>query len=191
MKNIIIFASGSGTNAENIIRFFQSFDNIKITYVVSNRPDAMALKRAEKLNVGTKIFSKDDFYGNNRAFNFLLREQPDMIVLAGFLLLVPADIIKAFPRRIINIHPALLPKFGGKGMYGGNVHHAVIEQKETESGITIHYVNEKYDDGDIIFQAACPVLPNDTCETLAARIHELEYVHFPKVIQGIVENIIV
>ena len=188
MKNIVVFASGSGSNAENIIRFFEISNFAKVTCVVSNRADAYVLERAKNLNVNIKYLNKDAFYNTNEAFDFISALNPDLIVLAGFLLLVPSNIISAFPKRIINIHPALLPKYGGKGMYGDKVHNAVIENKEHESGITIHYVNEKYDEGDIIFQKSCPVFADDNAESLAKRIHQLEYEFFPKVIQMVIEK---
>jgi phosphoribosylglycinamide formyltransferase-1 len=187
MKNIIIFASGSGTNAEKIINYFNLSNFAKVSYVVSNKSDAYVLKRAELLNVNTIFFQKKDFY-ESKVLNFLLNAKPDLIVLSGFLLLLPANIVSAFPKRIINIHPALLPKYGGKGMYGDNVHKSAIENHDLESGITIHYVNEKYDEGDIIFQKNCPVFSNDTLETLAARIHALEYEFFSKIIEKVLKN---
>lgn len=182
MKNIIVFASGSGSNAENIIRVVNANGGAKVSWVASNRPDAYVLKRAEVLKVNTLIFDKNAFYNTDEVLNFLIDCQPDLIVLAGFLWLVPTKIVKIFQRRIINIHPALLPKYGGKGMFGEHVHQAVINNKESESGITIHYVNEKYDEGDVIFQAKCGIEPNDDASTLAARIHDLEFEHFPKVV---------
>lgn len=187
MKNVVILASGSGTNAENIIRFFENSKISRISWLLSNNPQALALDKAKALGVNTMVFTRDDFYVNGRVLSFLQGEQPDLIVLAGFLWLVPSDVVKAFPGRIINIHPALLPNYGGKGMYGDKVHKAVIDNKEKQSGITIHYVNEKYDDGDIIFQASCSVNPDDTPETLALKIHALEYEHFPKVILRLLE----
>ena len=189
MINIIVFASGSGTNAENIIKYFEMSNFAKVTYIVSNRDDAYVLKRTQNLNINTKILNKNAFYNTNEAFDFITTLNPDLIVLAGFLLLVPSSIISAFPNRIINIHPALLPKYGGKGMYGDKVHNAVIANKEHESGITIHYINEKYDEGDIIFQKCCPVFSDDNVESLAKRIHQLEYEYYPKVIQSVLERI--
>ena len=186
MKNIIVFASGSGTNAEKIIRHFNFSNFAKVSYIASNKPDAFVLRRAEMLNVKTLTFNKNDLYTYNKVLDFLLNENPDIIVLSGFLLLMPSNIISAFPKRIINIHPALLPEYGGKGMYGDNVHKAVLADKKNESGITIHYVNEKYDDGDIIFQKSCPVYPDDTVSSLAEKIHALEYEFFPKVIESLI-----
>lgn len=182
MKNIIIFASGSGSNAENIIRVINANGGAKVSYVVSNNPDAYVLKRVESLNVKTLVFDRNAFYHTNEVLNFLTTCQPDLIILAGFLWLVPSKIVKAFPNRIINIHPALLPKYGGKGMYGEHVHKAVIENKELESGITIHYVNEAYDEGDIIHQAKCEIASGDDALSLAQKVHKLEYEHFPAVI---------
>lgn len=182
-KGIVILASGSGTNAEAIARYFEPGANAKVSLILSNRCDAYVLVRAKKLNIPALCFSRADFYETDLVLNRLEAENPALIVLAGFLLLMPDNIIRNFPKRIINIHPALLPKYGGKGMYGSNVHEAVIAAREKESGISIHYVNEKYDEGDIIFQARCPILPNDTAETLAQRIHALEHKHYPEVIE--------
>ena len=188
MKKILIFASGSGTNAQNIIEYFNRLVEIKVSLVFSNKKEAKVLERAKKLGVETVVFSRDDLYNNNRVMNLIEKEQPDLIVLAGFLWLIPTSIIKNYPDKIVNIHPALLPKYGGKGMYGMNVHRAVIENNEVESGITIHYVNEKYDEGDIIFQASCLVESNDTPELLAQRIHTLEHQHFPAVIEKLINS---
>ena len=188
MKKIIIFASGTGTNTENLISFFNTSNVAKVALVVSNNAAAKVLEKSKLLNVKTLTFDKKDFYESNNVLNCLLSENPDLIVLSGFLLLMPANIVSAFPQRIINIHPALLPKYGGKGMYGENVHKAVIYNKEQESGITIHYINDKYDEGDIIFQKKCPVFEHDTVATLAKRVHLLEYEYFPKVVQDILVN---
>jgi len=188
MKNIVILASGSGSNAENIIKFFKDSTNIRVSYLLSNNREAFALKRAEMLSVDTKVFSRADFYDNGKVLDFLLGCQPDLIVLAGFLWLIPQDIVKAFPNRIVNIHPALLPKYGGKGMYGSNVHRAVLNNGEKESGITIHYVNENYDEGSSIFQATCSIEAGDNLDDLTSKIHSLEHAHFPKVIQKLLLN---
>ncbi|MGQ1889111.1 phosphoribosylglycinamide formyltransferase [Thermophagus sp. OGC60D27] len=182
MNNIVLFASGSGTNAENIALFFKDHPDTEVSYILSNRPDAGVLERAKKLNIKTKVFNRDDFFSTCRIHDFLISASPDLIVLAGFLWLVPSNIVEAFPRRIVNIHPALLPNYGGKGMYGHHVHEAVLRNGEKESGITIHYVNDRYDDGDIIFQAHCPIEADDSPESLASRIHQLEYEHYPRVI---------
>lgn len=183
MKNLVIFASGSGSNAENIIRYFAEKPGFCVKKIYCNVPDAYVLERAKKYNVPTQVFNRAEFRNPDIILRQLQEEGTDFIILAGFLWLVPACITSAYPNRIVNIHPALLPAYGGKGMYGHHVHEAVLAAGEKESGITIHYVNEHYDSGDIIFQATCPVLPDDTPDTLAARVHELEYAHFPRVIE--------
>lgn len=187
-KKIVIFASGSGTNAENIIKYFQKSKNIEVVAVLSNRRSAGALKKAHDLNVKALLFDKEALYHTNDVLNILKDIDPDLIVLAGFLWLFPSNIIHEFPDKIINIHPALLPKYGGKGMYGSKVHETIIKDKEKESGITIHYVNEKYDEGNTIFQATTGIEHHDTAESLAGKIHELEYRHFPEVIQQLLEK---
>ncbi len=181
--NVAIFASGSGSNAENIIRYFKDTD-IHF-FIVSNKPEAFVHQRAEKLGVPSVSFSAGQFRETDDVLNFLLEKNIDFIILAGFLLKIPGNIISAFPNKIINIHPALLPKVGGKGMYGSHVHEAVVAAGEKESGITVHYVNAHYDEGEIIFQAKCEVLPTDSADDVAEKIHALEYLHFPKVIAGI------
>jgi len=181
MKRIAIFASGSGTNAQRIIEYFSGSKEIVVDSLWSNNENAYALIRAEKLGVETFTFDSDEFYRSNDILDKLYDHRIDMIVLAGFLWLVPRSLTELF--TVINIHPALLPKYGGKGMFGTNVHKAVLAAKEKESGITIHHVNQNYDQGDIILQEKCPVVAGDTPETLAARIHELEYLHYPKVIE--------
>lgn len=182
--NIAIFASGSGTNAENIIKYFINNPTINIKRVFSNNINAGVLTKAQVLNVPVKTFSRDEFM-SGEVVSLLKEENISYIVLAGFLWLVPKNFISSYPNRIINIHPALLPQYGGKGMYGMNVHAAVISNKEKESGITIHFVNEEYDKGDIIFQAKCIVEDTDTPESLAQKIHELEYEFFPKIVEQI------
>jgi phosphoribosylglycinamide formyltransferase-1 len=186
MKNIAIFASGSGTNTENIIKYFSNSNSAKVTLVLSNKRDAFVLERAAKFGIPSVFFDRDQFYSSRIVSDHLKNNNIHFIVLAGFLWLVPSFILSTYQRRIINIHPALLPSYGGKGMFGEKVHMAVISNGEKESGITIHYVNEHYDDGDIIFQARCRVLPGDTPDSLAHRIHELEYKHFPAVIERLV-----
>jgi phosphoribosylglycinamide formyltransferase-1 len=189
MRNIAIFASGSGTNAENIIKYFSNKKGAKVALVLSNKREAMVLKRAAESNVPSVFFERDDFYVNGRVLNDLALYEIDFIVLAGFLWLVPEDMVRKYAGRMINIHPALLPEYGGKGMYGDKVHNAVISNGERESGITIHYVNRVYDDGDIIFQARCKVDAADTPSTLASKVHELEYLHFPRVIEELVSRL--
>lgn len=183
MKRIAIFASGSGTNAQKIIEYFSTSKEIVVDSLWSNNENAYALIRAEKLGIETFTFESDEFYRSNEILDRLYDHRIDMIVLAGFLWLVPRNLTELF--TVINIHPALLPKYGGKGMFGVNVHKAVLASKDKESGITIHQVNQDYDNGRIIFQATCPILPKDTPETLAARIHELEYQHYPRVIEEV------
>ena len=181
MKRIAIFASGSGTNAQRIIEYFSTSKEVVVDSLWSNNENAYALIRAEKLGIETFTFDSDEFYRSNEILDSLYDRRIDMIVLAGFLWLVTRSLTELF--TVVNIHPALLPKYGGKGMYGTNVHKVVLASKDKESGITIHHVNQNYDEGDIIFQATCPILPNDTPDTLAARIHELEYQHYPRVIE--------
>lgn len=186
-KNIIVFASGSGSNAQRIFEYFQSFENINIASIYSNNPNAFVIERAKKMKIPCRIISKVELH-NGVILSELMQLNPSIIVLAGFLCLVPKEIIQAFPHKIINIHPALLPKYGGKGMYGEIVHQSVIANQEKESGITIHFVNEKYDEGDVIFQAQCEISENDTPETLANKIHQLEYIHFPEVIERLLKE---
>jgi phosphoribosylglycinamide formyltransferase-1 len=186
MKNIAIFASGSGSNAENIVRYFKDKENLNIKCICSNRSDALVLERAKNLDIPTLVFSRDEFYSTDKILNYLRENQIDLIVLAGFLWLIPDNLIHNF--MIINIHPALLPKYGGKGMYGMKVHEAVVANRETESGITIHYVNEQYDAGQIIFQAKCRISEEDTPDDVARKVHQLEYEHFPKVIEALLSG---
>ncbi|MDO8927853.1 MAG: phosphoribosylglycinamide formyltransferase [Bacteroidota bacterium] len=186
MKRIAIFASGAGTNAQKIIEHFLNSKEIVVDSLWSNDENAYALIRAEKLGIETFTFDSDEFYRSNEILDRLYDHRIDMIVLAGFLWLVPRNLTELF--TVINIHPALLPKYGGKGMYGMNVHKSVLASKDKESGITIHRVNQDYDKGKIIFQATCPILPKDTPETLAARIHELEHENYPRVIEEILLN---
>lgn len=182
-KKVVLFASGSGSNVENIVNFFASEPEVSFPLVLCNKKDAFVFERAKKLGLESRYFTKEEFSNQDVVLNILKEINPDLIVLAGFLWLVPSKFVDAFPNKIINIHPALLPKFGGKGMYGMNVHEAVVANKETETGITIHYVNEKYDEGAPILQTTCPVLSTDTADDVAHKIHALEYEHFPKVIK--------
>jgi phosphoribosylglycinamide formyltransferase-1 len=183
VKKIVLFASGSGTNAENIIHYFSDNKLITIDSLWSNKPDAYALKRAEKLGVDTFVFSRNELNETEKIVEILKKREIDLIVLAGFLWLIPENLIRNF--AIINIHPALLPKYGGRGMYGMKVHRTVVENHEKESGITIHFVNPVYDDGEIIFQARCPISPDDTPEDVAQKVHQLEYRHYPEVIEKV------
>ena len=182
MKRIALFASGSGTNVENIANYFIDNTEIEIALVLSNKRNAFVLQRAKNMNIPSIIFNREQFKDTNDIVNVLKDNNIDLVVLAGFLWLIPTNLIKAFPNKIINIHPALLPKYGGKGMYGDIVHESVVANNEKESGITIHFVNEKYDEGNIIFQAKCEVLSSDTADDVANKVHALEYKHFPKVI---------
>ena len=183
MKRIVIFASGSGSNAENLIKFFHNSDKASVIQVLTNNPHAKVLDRCKKLNISALSFNRIAFSETEDVLNILKTSQPDLIVLAGFLWKFPAFILKEFENKVINIHPALLPKYGGKGMYGMHVHDAVVANKETETGITIHFVNENYDEGAIIFQAKCNVLPTDSAEDVAEKIHLLEMEHFPKMVE--------
>ncbi|WP_104735192.1 phosphoribosylglycinamide formyltransferase [Hanstruepera ponticola] len=187
MKRIVIFASGSGTNAENLIKFFHNREQASVIQVLTNNPHAKVLDRAKKLGVSALSFNKIAFTETDDVLHLLKSVNPDLIVLAGFLWKFPEKILEVFPNKVINIHPALLPKYGGKGMYGKYVHEAVVTNKETETGITIHYVNEHYDEGAIIFQARCEVTPTDTAEDVARKIHELEMTHFPKVVDDLLK----
>ena len=188
MKRIVIFASGNGSNAENLIKFFHNSDSASVIQVLSNNPYAKVLDRAKNLNISALSFNKIAFTETNDVLNLLKSTRPDLIILAGFLWKFPEHILKEFPNMVINIHPALLPKFGGKGMFGMNVHKAVVSQKETETGITIHYVNENYDEGAIVFQAKCNVLPTDDADDVAKKIQKLEMEHFPKVVEKLLND---
>jgi phosphoribosylglycinamide formyltransferase-1 len=179
---LAIFASGSGSNAEEIMKHFQHRNDVQVVLLLSNNAQAFALERARKFGVAAKVFNRAQFRESDEVVAWLREANVTHVVLAGFLWLMPAHLIQAFPGKIINIHPALLPKFGGKGMYGMKVHEAVKAADEKETGITIHEVNEHYDEGRIIFQASCPVAPTDTPADIAQKIHQLEYAHFPRVI---------
>ncbi len=187
MKRIVIFASGSGTNAENLIKYFRNSDNASVIQVLTNNPHAKVLDRCKTLQVSALSFNTIALTKTNDVLNILKASNPDLIVLAGFLWKFPEFILDEFPNKVINVHPALLPKYGGKGMYGMHVHEAVVANKETETGITIHYVNEHYDEGAIIFQAKCEVAPTDTAADVAAKIHDLEMEHFPKVVEELLK----
>ncbi len=186
MKNIAIFASGSGTNAQKIMEHFENRDDVKVRLVLVNNPEAGVIQRADKFNVPVVKFNRQQFSKSNDVVDILVNYQIDLVVLAGFLWLVPQNMVAAFPNKIVNIHPALLPNYGGKGMYGDNVHKAVIAAHEKESGITIHYVNEHYDEGAIIAQYTCEINPGDTSDDLASKIHKLEHRYFPQVIEDVI-----
>jgi len=187
-KNIAIFASGEGTNAQRIIDYFKNSEKVNVTLVVSNKETANVLNRAKAASIETYLLNKSNFLESDSTIQFLKSKNIDLIVLAGFLWMIPENLVKAFPNKIINIHPALLPKFGGKGMYGMNVHRAVIEAKEKQSGISIHFVNEHYDEGEIISQHTCAISENDSPESLAGKIHDLEYEFFPKAIEKVLST---
>jgi phosphoribosylglycinamide formyltransferase-1 len=178
MFRLAIFASGEGTNAQKFIDYYRDRKDITVSLILSNKQEAGVIKRAHQAGIPTLLVDKETFYKSDHILEELLKKV-DFIVLAGFLWMVPDNIIKAFSGKMVNIHPSLLPKYGGKGMYGSKVHEAVIANRETESGISIHYVNDKYDEGKVIFQAKCPVDASDTAETLARKIHELEYKYYP------------
>lgn len=186
MKKIIVFASGSGTNAENIIKYFKSGSVGEVVGVFTNNANAKVIERAKNNDVPVEVFTKAELYESDLVQK-IHAIQPDLIVLAGFLLKFPDALITAYPDKIINIHPALLPKYGGKGMYGMHVHKAIVENKEKETGITIHYVNENYDEGATIFQKQVTVLGTDTPEVVAEKIHELEQKYFPMIIEDLLK----
>lgn len=188
MKKIAVFASGSGTNAQNIAEYFLSAGDITVSLILANNPDAFVLERAKKLGIPSVIFTRKEFYESEFILDILKKNKIDFIVLAGFLWLIPDYILKAYSRKIINIHPALLPKYGGKGMYGEKVHQAVIQAGDKQTGITIHFVNDHYDEGEIIFQDSFDILPDDTAESIAYKVHKLEYKHFPRVIEATVRK---
>ncbi len=183
MKKIAIFASGSGTNMQNIAAHFETHPDIQVSLVVCNKVGAGVIQHAKAFNIPVVMISRDALYNTSDLITLLKNMHIDLLVLAGFLWLIPANLIAAFPNKIINIHPALLPKFGGKGMYGSKVHQAVIDAGEKRSGITIHYVNEKYDEGAVIFQAGLDVAAEETADSLASKIHALEYAHYPVMIE--------
>lgn len=188
MKNVAIFASGSGTNAENIARYFSKSETVKVAVVLSNNENVGVHARVNNLGIPSFVFSRDEFVCGTAILEKLAEYQIDLVVLAGFMNKISDALLKAYPGKIINIHPALLPKHGGKGMFGMHVHEAVVAAGDKESGITIHYINENYDEGDIIFQASCPISPSDTADEVATKVHALEYAHYPHVIDEILED---
>lgn len=189
MKRIVLFASGSGSNVENIANYFKGRSDVEIVAVYCNNSKAYVLERCKKLDIPSRLFGRKEFYESDVIVNELLHQKVDLIVLAGFLWLIPQDLVKAFPNRMINVHPALLPLYGGKGMYGHYVHEAVVANKDKESGITIHFVNEHYDEGKVIFQGRCTLEPTDTAEEVAKKVHQLEYEHFPAVIDQVLQSL--
>lgn len=189
MKRIAIFASGSGSNAQRIVEYFEDSNEIEVSLILTNNENAYVLERASALEVPAYVFDREMFYNSNQVCDILKKIGIDYIVLAGFLWLIPDNILEGWPNHIVNIHPALLPKFGGKGMYGDKVHNAVIEAGEKETGITIHYVNEKYDEGAVIFQESFDISPDDTPDSIAEKIHVLEHEHFPVVIDDLLKRV--
>lgn len=195
MKRIVIFASGSGSNAEKIVHYFANKSDVDVALIASNNPKAGIIERAHRgfdrrLHIPVLLFDRSTFYDTDKITQLLINQNVDLIVLAGFMWLIPGDLVRAFPHKIVNIHPALLPKFGGKGMYGHFVHKAVVAAGETESGITIHYVNERYDEGQLIFQARCAVSPTDTPEDVAHNVQLLEHLHYPRVVADVLARMI-
>ncbi len=188
MKHIVLFASGSGSNVENIVRYFQNDPEVSIDCVFTNNRDAKVLDRCNSLKISSLCFNKTAFYGSDCVLSILRALNPDLIILAGFLWKIPENLIRNFQKKIINIHPALLPKYGGKGMYGMHVHLAVKENNEKETGITVHYVDENYDEGTIIRQIKTKILPHETVEQIEERIHQLEQGHFPRIIDDILHG---
>jgi len=185
MKRMVIFASGDGTNAENIIRYFHDNEMVEVVSVYSENASARVHHRAKRLGIPSITFPKESLSGGTSVLKKLAEDGADFIVLAGFLKKIPDAILRAYPKKILNIHPALLPKHGGKGMYGMRVHQAVVAAGDTESGITIHFINDRYDEGQVVFQARCPVAPTDTPEDVATKVHALEYAHYPAVLERV------
>jgi phosphoribosylglycinamide formyltransferase-1 len=188
-KKLAIFASGSGSNAENICNYFADSSDIEVVLICTNRRDAFIVKRANKLNIPVYIFSKSELNNFVDLHKKLQNIEVDVIILAGFLLKLPTIMVDSYPNRIINIHPSLLPKYGGKGMYGSNIHKAVIKNKELESGISIHFVNHNYDEGKIILQKKCSISANESVETLIHKIHKLEHNYFPVAIEKTIKKL--
>ena len=188
-KKLAIFASGSGSNAENICNYFAESSDIKVVLICTNKQDALVVKRANKLNIPVYIFSKSELNNFVDLHKKLQNIEVDVIILAGFLLKLPTIMVDSYPNRIINIHPSLLPKYGGKGMYGSNIHRAVIKNKELESGISIHFVNQNYDEGKIILQKKCSISANESVETLIHKIHKLEHNYFPVAIEKTIKKL--
>lgn len=188
-KRIAIFASGSGSNAQKLMEHFKSNPEVEIALVLTNNPDAYVLQRADNFEIPSHIFDRNEFYQTDNIIDLLKNLDIDLIVLAGFLWLIPKNLINDYPGRIVNIHPAILPKFGGKGMYGDNVHNAVMAAKETEGGITIHYVDENYDEGEYIYQAKYRIDKDDNLEMIKFKGQQLEHQHYPRIIDGIIKKI--
>lgn len=189
MKRIAIFASGSGSNAQRIMEHFKRNKEMEVALVLCNKPDAYVLQRADNFEVPTHVFTKEELLHTNSIDNLLKNLEIDLIVLAGFMWLLPERFIQKYPKRIVNIHPALLPNYGGEGMYGKKVHEAVLKAKDTETGITIHFVNENFDEGEIIYQSKCVIEKTDDVEKLAYKVHQLEHIHYPKIIEDLLKKL--
>jgi phosphoribosylglycinamide formyltransferase-1 len=189
LKRIAIFASGSGSNAQRIMEHFKRNKEMEVALVLCNKPDAYVLQRADNFEVPTHVFTKEELYHTNSIDNLLKNLEIDLIVLAGFMWLIPERLIHAYPKRMVNIHPALLPKFGGEGMYGQKVHEAVLQSGDAETGISVHYINKNFDEGEIIYQSRCPVDKNDDAEKLAYKVHQLEHLHYPKIIEELLKKL--
>ena len=187
-KRIAIFASGSGSNAQKIMEHFKRSNDVEVSLILTNNSDAFVLQRADNFEIPSHIFGKKEFYESDKIVNLIKNLNIDLIVLAGFLWLVPQNLLKSFPNKIINIHPALLPKYGGKGMYGDRVHLSVLESKESESGITIHFVNSEFDEGEIIHQSKFKIDKGDDLKMVKFKVQQLEHQHFPKVIEGLLKK---
>lgn len=187
-KHIAIFASGSGSNAQKIMEYFKKHQDAEVTLILTNNPEAYVLQRADNFEIPSHVFDRNEFYNTDNVVNLLKNLQTDIIILAGFLWLIPKNLLKAFPNKIINLHPALLPKFGGKGMYGDNVHFSIMEAGETESGITIHFVNENFDEGEIIHQSRFHIDKTDDLEMIKFKGQQLEHLHYPKVIESLLKK---
>jgi phosphoribosylglycinamide formyltransferase 1 len=187
-KHIAIFASGSGSNAQKIMEYFKKHQDAEVTLILTNNPEAYVLQRADNFEIPSHVFDRNEFYHTDTIVNLLKNLQIDIIILAGFLWLIPQNLLKAFPNKIINLHPALLPKFGGKGMYGDKVHSSILEAGETESGITIHFVNENFDEGEIIHQSRFHIDKNDDLEMIKFKGQQLEHLHYPKVIESLLKK---
>ncbi len=187
-KRIAIFASGSGSNAQKIMEYFKYHDQAEVVLVLTNNPDAFVLQRADNFEIPTHIFDRRDFYETDDVVNLLAKQHVDLVVLAGFLWLVPQNLLRKYPNKIINIHPALLPAYGGKGMYGDRVHQAVLDAGEAESGITIHFINERFDEGEIIYQGRFRIEPGDSLEVVKFKGQQLEHQHYPKVIESLLRR---
>lgn len=188
-KRIAIFASGSGSNAQKLMEYFKKHQEAEVVIVLTNNPEAYVIQRADNFEIPTHIFDKYEFIETNDIVNLLKNLQIDLIVLAGFLWLIPNNLLEEFPNQIINIHPALLPKFGGKGMYGDHIHRTILEAGEVENGITIHFVNEKFDEGEIIYQSRFKIGKNDTLETIKFKGQQLEHLHYPRIVENLIQKI--